>query len=384
MYCGFFQNQCNPSAEDDYIDLLIKEIERTANSNYVQSGLVHSVFLGGGTPSALSAENITRLLKTIRARLPLANDCELTLEGRIHDLVEEKMDAWFANGVNRISIGVQSFDTKLRQQIGRLDDADTVINRLKAAAAYQQASVVVDLIYGLPDQSMELWERDLEILDALPIDGMDLYQLNVYEHSDLNKAIQENKISPAATTAMQREMFVFAKKWLDQRPYKRLSNCHWAKHNRERSLYNTLNKIGVDLIPFGCGAGGKIGAYSFMTARNLAMYRQMITEEKKPLMGIGQRVQNYGVYDLVTAQLEQGYICLSQILAIAPDDLQDLAWLVQKWEAMGVLEYNGVLYKLTVNAQFWIVNITQTLLECIQYLLEKTHKVSMASVSAQG
>ena len=159
----------------------------STSSPYLQQGLIHTVFIGGGTPSSLSAHNAKRLLAAMKKTLPLANDYELTLEGRINDLVPEKLEAWFEGGVNRISIGVQSFQTKLRRQLGRMDDMETVVKNLTTAASYNQASVILDLIYGLPDQTMELWEADLKIIDALPVDGMDLYQLNVYENSMLKK-----------------------------------------------------------------------------------------------------------------------------------------------------------------------------------------------------
>ena len=90
LYCGFFQNAAQQSAEDDYVEALIEEIEAAADAPRLKGGLIHAVFIGGGTPTSLSAENAVRVLSTLRRVLPLANDYELTLEGRIHDLVPEK------------------------------------------------------------------------------------------------------------------------------------------------------------------------------------------------------------------------------------------------------------------------------------------------------
>ena len=117
------------------------------------------------------------MLRTIRRCLPLANDYELTLEGRIHDVVPEKMDIWFENGVNRVSLGVQSFDTAVRRSVGRLDDEETVLRRLDDVRAYNQAVIVIDLMYGLPGQTMDVWRRDLRLLTTCAADGADLYQL---------------------------------------------------------------------------------------------------------------------------------------------------------------------------------------------------------------
>ena len=125
LYCAFFQNGTDQLVEDAYVDRLVQDMERESASPRLKDGHIHSVFIGGGTPTSLSPANAERLLATIRTCLPLANDYELTLEGRIHDLIPEKMDVWMAGGVNRMSLGVQSFDTKVRRQVGRLDDKET-------------------------------------------------------------------------------------------------------------------------------------------------------------------------------------------------------------------------------------------------------------------
>ena len=122
LYCGFFQNYSNEERETLYIDALLRQLESSKQQRYIQDGLINAVFFGGGTPSTLSPENASRLLKKVRECLPLANDCEITMEARIHDLVDDKLQAWFEGGVNRISVGVQSFNTKVRQAVGRVDD----------------------------------------------------------------------------------------------------------------------------------------------------------------------------------------------------------------------------------------------------------------------
>ena len=140
----------------------------------------------------------------------------------------------FGNGVNRMSIGIQSFNTKVRQMVGRLDTKETVLERLAALKAYGQCSVVIDLIYGLPGQTMEVWEQDLADLVKSGVDGADLYQLNVFDGSDLNRDITSGKVPPAATTSMQGDMFEFGRTYLEARAYRRLSAAHWSANNRDR------------------------------------------------------------------------------------------------------------------------------------------------------
>ena len=382
LYCGFFQNAAQQSAEDDYVEALIEKIEAAADAPRLKGGLIHAVFIGGGTPTSLSAENAVRVLSTLRRVLPLANDYELTLEGRIHDLVPEKIEAWLANGVNRISLGVQSFDTKVRQSQGRLETREEVLERLKLLKSYEQCSVVIDLIYGLPGQSMEVWQQDLDDLIASGIDGADFYQLNVYEGSDLNKRISEGKLAPAATTKEQAKMFAFAYDYMKKRGWHQLSMCHWARNSRERSLYNALAKRGVPMFPFGSSAGGFLGGYAVMLHRVLQPYAMLVASNQKPIMGLVKQSEIQPFSNCAVNMLEYGLMDLSRLEAM-DERLTGLRWLYELWEKRGLVAFNGVQYELTIAGKFWEVNIAQTTVECIQYLLTGENAMSVERIAAQ-
>lgn len=382
LYCGFFQNAAQQSAEDDYVEALIEEIESAADAPRLKGGLIHAVFIGGGTPTSLSAENAARVLSTLRRVLPLANDYELTLEGRIHDLVPEKIEAWFANGVNRISLGVQSFDTKVRQSQSRIETREEVLERLRLLKSYEQCSVVLDLIYGLPGQSMEVWQQDLDDLIASGIDGADFYQLNVFEGSDLNKRIAEGKLAPAATTKEQAKMYAFAHDYMKKRGWRQLSMCHWACSSRERSLYNALAKRGVPMFPFGSSAGGFLGGYAVMLHRVLQPYAMLVASNQKPIMGLVKQSEIQPFSNCAVNMLEYGLMDLSRLEAM-DERLTGLRWLYELWEKRGLVAFNGVQYELTIAGKFWEVNIAQTTVECIQYLLTGENAMSVERIAAQ-
>ena len=383
LYCGFFQNAANQSAEDRYIDLLIQDLESDATQRRLKDGLIQTVFIGGGTPTSLSATNAARLLQAIKKCLPLANDYELTLEGRINDVVPEKMEAWFANGVNRMSLGVQSFHTKIRRQLGRLDDQETILERLRQLKEYNQCALVVDLIYGLPDQTPEKWQEDLELLEAAPIDGMDLYQLNVFENSDLNTAIKNGKVSPAATTREQAAMFAQARAFVDSYNYRRLSAAHWSRSSREPQLYNTMAKRGYPMFPFGCGAGGNVGGYMTMLHRSLGAYEHMVEAGQKPFMVLMKQSPLQEVANIIVDQLEHCYFDLKPLVAY-DERLAELTWLYDLWRERGLVEHNGIMYKLTLAGEFWHVNLTQTTIELAQYLLTGESSMSHERIAAQN
>ena len=167
--------------------------------------------------------------------LPLANDCEITVEGRLSNFGPDKMEACFEGGANRFSLGVQSFDTEIRQAMGRVSDRDTLIRQLQLLQSYDQAAVIVDLIYGFPMQTMERWLADIATAQSLKLDGADCYQLNVYRNTPLAKAIESGRLPAGADVPMQSAMFAAGVKAMQKGFYRRLSISHWARTSRERN-----------------------------------------------------------------------------------------------------------------------------------------------------
>lgn len=383
LYCGFFQNYLTEDLENAYVERLLEELEAAKENPQVQAKPFQCVFFGGGTPSALSPKHAAQVLDKLRECLPLTNDCEITLEARIHDLDKERIEAWFAHGVNRVSIGVQSFDTKIRQDSGRLDDHDTVVERLKLISSYDQAAIIVDIIFGLPGQTIESFIHDLEMIDSLPISGMDLYQLNLFNGSPMDKAIKNGTLPQAATRAEQSLMFAAAEKWLNDRAYKRLSNCHWSKDIRERSMYNILAKTEADVFPFGCGAGGFIGDYTIMQLRDLQAYIKTIDEGKKPIMVMCGKSPYETIHKAISQDMEQGHFDLGK-LAKHNADLQQLEYLLDKWCEHGLMTKGDVIYFQTQAGRFWQNNLTQSLIECAEYILTGGKVESIEPMQGMG
>lgn len=369
LYCGFFQNYSQEELETQYIDRLIHQLEMAKDYRYVQEGRINSLFFGGGTPSTLSAYNSSRLLKKVHECLPLANDCEITMEARVHDLVDEKLQAWFDNGVNRISVGVQSFDTKIRQSLGRVDSKEIVIENLTRAANYNQAVIIVDLIYGLPYQTVDKFVDDLQVIDDLPIDGMDLYKLNVFEKSGLKKAIDNGKLPPVATFSQQGEYLQAARDFLDELGYKRLSVCHWAKNNRERSLYNILAKTNADVIPFGSGAGGFVQDVAVYLQRDLKKYMAAIDEDRVPVMFMLKEAEMSALYKDIQAQTESCFVNLEKLSRMYGKPLIQLEEVMDIWVEHGLFTKKGHMYQMTIAGEFWQNNVTQGLIEITKKLV---------------
>lgn len=386
LYCGFFKNFTNKELEDAYISRLIKEIQRDSKSTFVRSHPVHAVYIGGGTPSALTAENIQRLLKAIQMRLPLANDYELTFESRFHEFDDRKIDACLNGGVNRFSLGAQSFDTKVRRCIGRIDDSEKILDRLKYLNGLDNAAIVIDLMYGMPHQTMAVWEKDVRTLIGSEIDGGDLYQLNVYEDSKLKEAVEKGALPPPSKTCEQALMFKRGVEIMQSARYKRLSICHWAKNTRERNLYNQLSKSGFITIPFGAGAGGKIEGYIFFVDKDIYSYMKRVDAGEKPLMFMMSPPENYELYTEIIGAMDLGNLNLWMLSAKYGIDLEDiLSPLIETWSSKGLIEMSDGFLELTVAGQFWYVNLTQAMLDWLVMLGDNgDYSLTVKSIAAQG
>lgn len=262
LYCMFYQNPFDEAASHRYAELLEKEFGLWA-SRPVQSresgGEISALYFGGGTPSALAPRDIESIVAAARRELPLAKDCEITLEGRVSDMMEERLEAAARAGVNRLSIGVQTFHGDIRRAMMRVDDRDGILRAIERMARFDEFAVVIDLIYGFPMQTEAVWAEDLEIARNLPIDGIDCYQLNVFSRSPLAKRIKAGTLPPAATLAEAADRFAASDAVLsaDSR-WTRISNTHWRRTTKERNRYNTLAKTACDCLAFGSGAGGRI------------------------------------------------------------------------------------------------------------------------------
>lgn len=365
LFCGFYQNAYDPQEEDRYINSLIRELEMVADAPVIKTHPFHAIYLGGGTPTSLSATNLLRLLKAIDNALPLANDCEITVEGRIHHFSDEKLSACLEGGANRLSLGVQSFNTSVRRKMGRVHPEEEIIERLKYINSLDQAVVVIDLIYGLPYQHMDVWEKDVRQYIDLGIDGVDLYQLNIYKGGRLEQAEKEGLISPPAHIPMQADMFARGVDIMKQARYIRLSMSHWAKTTRERNIYNILARGGRVCVPFGSGAGGWLQGYFFYQDNNLEGYYQRVERGEKPI-ALCMKWPEYN--DLLRAMVGEidwkGTCNLRAMGEIYGLDLEHIFLpLLEQWERVGLIKMDNGWMDLTLAGEFWHVNLCQGLID---------------------
>lgn len=362
-FCGFYTESSVPETMARYTQALVTDITLSGRWLKEAGQTLQAVYFGGGTPTDLSTQDLSLLVQTIRSELPLSEDCEITIEGRLFGFIDEKVQAVLDSGANRFSFGVQSFNTQIRQQMGRKQPREEVVERLNRIVQLSEphhAAVIIDLIYGLPGQGKTEWLQDIDCaVHETNIHGLDLYQINMIPGTPL-ASLKEN-LPPMATLQEQSQLFSLGREQMLKAGFQRLSIAHWGRNSRERNRYNRWNKTGVNCLPLGSGAGGRWGTTRFFQQSDLNLYLNTILEGKKPLASAMLIPAHYAVTSAAIGQLEQQRLDITELEKVAGQALQQkLPPLLEQWEAAGLLHINqNGTAQLTEAGEFWVVNLQQ-------------------------
>lgn len=177
-YCDFNSHKSpDQIPEAAYVDALIRDLEQEVPS--VWGRTIQSIFIGGGTPSLFSAEAYDRLFSSIRALLPLSPHAEITLEANPGTFEQERFADYLALGINRLSIGIQSFDDQALHALGRIHDKGQAIKAVEAAHKVGYENFNLDLMFGLPNQTASKAKYDVDTAISLAPTHISYYQLTI-------------------------------------------------------------------------------------------------------------------------------------------------------------------------------------------------------------
>ncbi|MGL4667936.1 MAG: heme anaerobic degradation radical SAM methyltransferase ChuW/HutW [Saezia sp.] len=367
-FCPFYINKTYSGFSAHYADLLSKEIEITASilQDVIGQRSVQTIYFGGGTPSDMEAEDLAKIIEQLHRTFVIDANAEVTVEGRIRGFAADKAKRWVQAGANRFSIGVQTTDTVLRKKLSRQSSKEEIATTLNALCE-SGASVVVDVMYALPGQTPEMVVEDIRFLsEETGIHGMDLYELRVFPDSPLDLAIKKGKMPEQPGFMSQAKMFGAAYDKLISYGFENFSAKHWRRNVCERSIYNTLAKNQTDMIPFGSGAGGRLGAISLGNSSNIAEYEEMVQSGVKPLkriMNSPLRNAPQGFAHDLDVHLEK--LTLPALNKWPNQLLPEAKTLIEQWQQAGLvrlLSENDEI-QLTCAGTFWSVRIRKLLLD---------------------
>lgn len=269
-YCDFCKNFYDEKIVSNYLNALEKEI----NSNYKEETL-DTLYIGGGTPSSLSFENLNKLFKTLK-KIKLSKIYEFTFECNYDDITEALLILLKENGVNRLSIGVQTFNEKYENVLNRKINKKEMLESINLSKKYFD-NINIDLMYALPNESIEDLEDDLNVFVELGIAHISTYALIVEDHTKLGIDNKEE-----ISDDIQNDMYYKIVKKLKDTGYTHYELSNFSKKGYV-SKHNLTYWKNEEYYGFGAGASGFIDKVRYDNTKSVVNYingKTRIYEEK--------------------------------------------------------------------------------------------------------
>lgn len=275
-YCNFHFSTSTKQIEP-LVDCLIKEIG--LRKDYTNE-TIETIYFGGGTPSILSTVQIQKILLTVKEHYTVSNDAEITLESNPDDITADKLQQWKAMGINRLSIGIQSFREEDLLWMNRAHNASQAYNCIKLAQEAGLNNITIDLIYGVPNLSDEHWKENINTALSLNIPHLSCYALTVEPKTALDKLIQ-NKKKEAIDTDKQATHFLILMEALKNAGFEHYEISNFAIPGY-RSKHNSSYWQGKHYIGIGPSAHSFNGNSRQWNIANNTLYTQSISNSILP------------------------------------------------------------------------------------------------------
>jgi oxygen-independent coproporphyrinogen-3 oxidase len=271
-YCPFAIST-DVSLQEAYVDALIREVDSPQRRRGTEGdGDIDSVYLGGGTPSRTSLANLTRLFGAIRSRFDLAADAEITLEANPEDVTAGAVAAWRELGVNRISVGVQSFHDDELRVIGRIHDRAQALDAVRTIVA-SGARSNLDLILGLPNQTAESFRASLDTAIELGAGHLSLYMLDLEERTPLQVQVSRGRVNLPEDDLVA-DLYLEAVDRLGRAGLQQYEISNFARPGEE-SRHNLRYWSRSPYLGFGLGAHSFVGRERFANTREIRKYIEL-------------------------------------------------------------------------------------------------------------
>jgi oxygen-independent coproporphyrinogen-3 oxidase len=280
-FCAFYLEIHRENRAETFVRALRHEIGLSAQQHVTTHRPTQSVYFGGGTPTVLAATQLTAILGEIRTHLALAANCEITVEAHPSTISEQYLTQLLQADVTRMSFGAESMEEGDLTRLGRPGTVDETVDAVSRARAAGFTNINIDLMYGLPGQSLEGWQRTLAHCLALEPAHLSCYALTIEEGTKLESEIRR-RLSPAPDEGLQIEMDEAAQGMLGNAGYERYEVSNYAKP-RYACRHNLLYWTNGEYLGLGPSAQSYMDGTRFGNIANLAAYDASLTAHRLPI-----------------------------------------------------------------------------------------------------
>lgn len=342
-YCDFLSFQCGRDKRKVYVDRLIDEIRLYEKYDY------DTVYFGGGTPSLLDVVDIKRILDELR----INQDAEVTLEVNPKSVDREKLKGFKEAGVNRVSIGVQSFNEKHLKTLGRLHSKDRAVETYNIAREVGFENISLDLMFSLPEQTEKELESDITTICKLSPDHISIYSLIWEEGTPFYEKLKKGELFET-DNELEADMYEMIIDKLEESGYNHYEISNFAKDNME-ARHNSKYWENVEYVGVGLGASGYLGNLRYKNKSDFDEYYEDIAAGIKPVdqgeieVVKAREIEEYRI--ILGLRLLKVGIEKSEKHASTIDSLVDRGYLVEK-ENRYLLTRKGVFLANNVFEEF--------------------------------
>ena len=296
-YCDFNTYARIESLMPSYIEALEREIR--AWGQLFSRPSVHTVFIGGGTPSYLPAEDIDTIMSAVREAFEIEGGAEVTMEANPGDFDAGKLTRYLDAGVNRLSIGVQSFDDGLLQKLGRRHSAQGAADAYRMAIDAGFHNVSLDLMYGLPYQDAQQWESTLDRVSELDPAHISMYCLTLEGGTPMEQWVKLGQM-PDPDQDLAADMYLSAQERMKKQGYRHYEISNWS-HVGKESRHNLTYWRNDSYIGVGPGAHSSLPGYRFFNIKPPRDYIDRLAsfDISVPVAGIYEKIQKMPVVETI-------------------------------------------------------------------------------------
>jgi oxygen-independent coproporphyrinogen III oxidase len=280
-FCAFYLEIYRESRAETFVRSLMQEIGLSGQQYVTGSRPIQSVYFGGGTPTVLAATQLTTILSEVRKHFTLTSDCEITVEAHPSTISEQDLVQLYQAGVTRMSFGAESMEDGDLAKIGRPGAVSETVMAVTQARAVGFTNINLDLMYGLPGQSLVDWKRTLAFCLTLEPTHLSAYALTVEEGTRLASNIQRQQ-SPAPDEDLQIEMDEATQRMLGDVGYERYEVSNYAKPEYA-CRHNLLYWTNGEYLGFGPSAQSYLDGIRFGNVADLAGYDRSLVASRLPI-----------------------------------------------------------------------------------------------------